>query len=280
MRYTRALDYMIAAVHYQRKGLHEKAALYLEKAAAHKDSSRLLVVLDKHQSKALASMKSQEAAKVATPTKTSALAKCLQEAAAKKKAKMKPKKAKAKKAKANPDSEEFLGLIDNMTDEKASDELEGLDDLSLDDLDETVVDENTEELPVASEEIDLDGEGLGDDELLEEPTEEVVESSDDSDEDDSEDDEDSESEDDAEEAESEDDEDSDSDSESDSDDEESDDDDSDDDEDSEEATASSKTPSKRSTPAVASKPAAAAQVKRIQGNISALARLATSVKGK
>jgi hypothetical protein len=170
MKYNRALDMLLAAVTFTQQGKLEKAAKFLSVAAKHKDIKAVIAALDKHQEKSLAALRSEVAAAKAKP-KSSVLAQYLAEVAAKKKAKAAPKKKKkAKAASEVAEGDDFDMTLDDMTEEDANDELmdDSLDDLTLDDLDD-----GAEEMPLASDEPSLDGEGVTDD-FLEEDEDVVV----------------------------------------------------------------------------------------------------------
>ena len=178
MKYNRALDMLLAAVTLTQQGKLEKAAKFLSAAAKHKDIKAVIAALDKHQEKSLAALRSEVAAK-AKP-KSSVLAQYLAEIAAKKKAKAASKKKK--KAKAASEVDDFDTILDDMTEEDANDETtdDSLDDLTLDDLEE--LDDSVEEMPLASDEQSLDGEGVTDD-FMEEDEDVVVSADEDEDED-------------------------------------------------------------------------------------------------
>lgn len=169
MKYNRALDMLLAAVTFTQQGKLEKAAKFLSVAAKHKDIEAVIAALDKHQEKSLAALRSEVAAAKAKP-KSSVLAQYLAEVAAKKKAKAaSKKKKKAKAASEVAEGDDFDLTLDEMTEEDANDEMmdDSLDDLTLDDLDD-----GAEEMPLASDEPSLDGEGVTDDFL--EDDEDVV----------------------------------------------------------------------------------------------------------
>lgn len=178
MKYNRALDLLLAAVTFTQQGKFEKAAKFLSAAAKHKDIKAVIAALDKHQEKSLAALRSEVAAARSKP-KSSVLAQYLAEIAAKKKAKAASKKKK--KAKASSEVDDFDTILDDMTEEDASDETmdDSLDDLTLDDLEE--LDDGAEEMPLASDEQSLDGEGVTDD-FMEEDEDVVVSADEDEDE--------------------------------------------------------------------------------------------------
>jgi cobalamin biosynthesis protein CobT len=253
MKYNRALDFLLAAVAFQRQGKLEQAAKAFTIASANPELDKVLSKLETHQEKAREIEKAalkKETAKAKPETRDSALAKHLVAIAAAKKKKpmpgfLKKKIEKKKKAKAS-EGDEFDSVVDDMT--EASEGMDGMmdddmgEDLSLDDINDALDDgEGVEEMPLASEGEDLDGQGVVDEDFL--GDEEVIEASDD--------------------------EESDDDEECASDDEDADDEDSDDEEEDKE----------ESTPVVA-KSKVASRMMRANANIQAISRLAQKAKGK
>lgn len=188
-KYSRTADFLILAAEYASKNDMVRAAKALTIASKRPDIKAVLASLDALQSKALAVEQASAAKSQTGKTRSTALAQALQEAAARKANKGKKPMAK-KKGKAKANTDEFEGVLDEMV-EESTDESEV--DLDLVDLEDTL-DDGVEEMPLASGEepsVDLDGESLTEDEVLDQ---ELSETDEDADEDDEDSDEDSEDE--------------------------------------------------------------------------------------
>lgn len=179
MKYTPTLDLIVATFQLAHDGKFEKAAACLDKVLKMKDVASVIESLDKMNAKAFADRQAATATTAAPATRSTALAKALEELAAAKKKKPAAKKVpfggkKAapfgkKKAKADLDTDETFDEVteDMVVDADAvvaPDAELNLDELNLDDISEDL-----EEMPVADvegdevvDEIDLDGEGVQD----------------------------------------------------------------------------------------------------------------------
>lgn len=181
-KYSRTADFLILAAEYASKNDMVRAAKALTIASKRSDIKAVLASLDALQSKALAAEQASAAKDQVGKTRSTALAQALQETAARKANKGKKPMAK-KKGKAKANTDEFEGVLDDMV-EESTDESEV--DLDLVDLEDTL-DDGVEEMPLASGEdqpVDLDGESLTEDEVLDQELSEADDESTDEDSDD------------------------------------------------------------------------------------------------